>query len=81
MDIPAMRAAIVRIGFSDQAAKALLEEQGIATLVEIRLLSDDEIESLCKVIRRPGGTIAQPAAGVPYARSNPLFFLFLFFRS
>ena len=58
-----MRAAMVRIGFSEQAAQALVEEQGIATLEEIRLLSDDEIESLCKVIRLPGGTIAQPAAG------------------
>ncbi|KAI2499837.1 hypothetical protein MHU86_14654 [Fragilaria crotonensis] len=27
------------------------------TLEEIQLLSDDEIENLCKVIRRPGGTI------------------------
>ena len=58
-----MRAAMVRIGFSEQAAQALVEEQGITTLEEIRLLSDDEIESLCKVIRRPCGTIPQPAAG------------------
>ncbi|KAI2512366.1 hypothetical protein MHU86_2028 [Fragilaria crotonensis] len=61
MDIPVMRAAMVRIGFSEQAAQALVEDQGIATLEEIRLLSDDEIESLCKVIRRPGGTIPPPA--------------------
>ena len=39
-----MRAAMVRIGFSDQAAQALVEEQGITTLDEIRLLSDEEIE-------------------------------------
>ena len=59
-----MRAAMVRIvSFSEQAAQALVEEQGIATIEEIRLLSDDEIESLCKVIRRPGGTIPQPVAG------------------
>ena len=60
MDIPVMRAAMVRIAFSEQAAQALVEEQGIATLEEIRLLSDDEIETLFKVIRHPGGTIAQP---------------------
>ena len=46
MDIPVMRAAMVHIGFSDQAVQALVEEQGIATLEEIRFLSDDEIESL-----------------------------------
>ena len=62
MAIPVMRVAMVRIGFSEQAAQALVEEQGIATLDEIRLLSDNEIESLCKVIRRPGGRLP-PAAG------------------
>ena len=61
MDIPVMRAAMVCIGFSEQATQALVEEQGIATLDEIRLLSDNEIESLCKVIRRPGGTLPSPA--------------------
>jgi hypothetical protein len=75
MDIPVMRAAMVRIGFSEQAAQALgVEEQGIATLDEIRLLSDEEIESLCKVIRRPGGAIPQPAAAAgaaPIPIPNP----------
>jgi hypothetical protein len=30
------------------------------TLAKIQLLSDDEVESLCRVIRRPGGTILGP---------------------
>ena len=73
MDIPVMRAAMVRIGFSEQAAQALLvEEQGIATtLDEIRLLSDDEIESLCKVIHRPGGTLPPPAGAAAGAAQIP----------
>ena len=72
MDIPVMRAAMVRIGFSEQAAQALVEDQGLSTLEEIKLLSDDEIESLCKVIHRPGGMIPQPggAAGAA-AIHNP----------
>ena len=35
MDIPVMQAAMVRIGFSEQAAQALVEDQGISTLEEI----------------------------------------------
>ena len=73
-----MRAAMVRIGFSEQAAQALVEDQGIATLEEIRLLSDDEIESLCKVIRRPGGTIPPPngaAAGSAQVQNGSTFAL------
>ena len=56
-----MRAAMVRIGFSELAAQALVEEQDMDNLDEIGLLTDDKIESLCKVIRRPGGTIPPPA--------------------
>ena len=33
------------------------------TLAEIQLLTDDEIENLCKVVRRPGGTIPGPNPG------------------
>jgi hypothetical protein len=60
-----MRATMTRIGFTDAAAQALVEEQrriDTLGLEEIRLLTDAEIESLCKVIRRMGGTIP-PSAG------------------
>ena len=44
------RAAMVRIGFTKAAAQqALVEIQGMDTLEEIKLLTNDEIESLCKV--------------------------------
>ncbi|KAI2493979.1 hypothetical protein MHU86_20553 [Fragilaria crotonensis] len=63
MNNAVMRAVMTRIGFTEAAAQALVEEQGLDTLEEIRLLSDDEIESLIKVIRRPGGLIPAPPGG------------------
>ncbi len=66
-----MRATMTRIGFTDAAAQALVKEQGIDTLEEIRLLTDSEIKSLCKVIRRPGGTIPPPAGAGRFAANVP----------
>ena len=63
MNNAVMRQVMTRIGFSDPAAQALVDEQGMDTLDEIKLLTDDEVESLCKVIRRPGGTIPAPNVG------------------
>jgi hypothetical protein len=47
MNIPVMRTAMLdRIGFSEQAARVLVEDQqGINSLLEIRVQSDDKIES------------------------------------
>ncbi len=42
-----MRAAMTRLGFTDAAAQALVDEQGMDSLEEIRLLTNEEIESLC----------------------------------
>ena len=53
----------VRIGFTNTASQVIINEQGLDSLDEIKLLTDDEIESLCKVIRRPGGTIPGPNPG------------------
>jgi ribosomal protein S13 len=59
----AMRTMFNRIGFTVAAAQVIVDEQGMDTLDEIKLLTDDEIENLCKVIRRPGGTIPGPNLG------------------
>jgi hypothetical protein len=60
----AMRTMLQRIGFSAAASQVLVDEQGMDTLAEIhQLLTDDEIENLCKVIRRPGGTVPGPNSG------------------
>lgn len=47
MNNAVMRAAMTRLGFTDAAAQALVDEQGMDSLEEIRLLTDEEIESLC----------------------------------
>jgi hypothetical protein len=52
-----------RIGFIAAASQVLVDEQGMDTLAEIQLLTDDEIENLCKVVRQPGGTIPGPNPG------------------
>ncbi|KAI2502384.1 hypothetical protein MHU86_12041 [Fragilaria crotonensis] len=54
MEPAAVRTALVRIGFVEAAALALTEEQGLDSLDEIRILSDDDIANLCKLLRRPG---------------------------
>ncbi len=56
----AMRTMLQRIGFSATASQVLVDKQGMDTLAEIEFLSDDEVKSLCRVIRRPGGTIPGP---------------------
>jgi hypothetical protein len=59
----AMRTMLQRIGFSAAASQVLVNEQGMDTLAEIQLLTDDEIKNLCKVVRRPGGTVPGPNPG------------------
>ena len=51
----ALRSAYVRIGFSAKAALVINDAQGIDCMEELKVLTDGEIENLCKVIRRPGG--------------------------
>ena len=65
-----MRATMTRIGFTEAATQAIVDDQGIDSLDEIRLLTDEEIGSLCKVLRRPGGTIAGAGAGAAQVQ-NP----------
>jgi hypothetical protein len=55
--LAAMRTMFNRLGFTVAASQVIVDEQGLDTLDEIKLLTDDEIENLCKVLRRPGGTI------------------------
>lgn len=48
MNNAVMRAAMTRLGFTDAAAQALVvDEQGMDSLEEIRLLTNEEIEILC----------------------------------
>lgn len=73
-ELAALRTALQRIGFSDQASAAITDAQGMDSLDEFRVLTDDEVEDLCKVVRRPGGTIDNPnaaVAGQPARIPNP----------
>lgn len=74
-NLAAMRTALQRLGFSDDASRFITEQQGLDALTEFRILKDEEVESLCKVVRRPGGTIPNPAAqqqeGQPATLPNP----------
>ena len=56
--LAAIRGAFTRLGFTPQAAVALLvDEQGLDLLDEIGKLDDNSVSELCKTIRRPGGTV------------------------
>jgi len=59
----AMRQVYVCCGFTVAAAAAIFDDQGIDSLPELRILTDLEVENLCKVIRRPGGSVQNPIEG------------------
>jgi ribosomal protein S13 len=47
----ATRQALIHIGFTQAAAQAIVDEQGIDSLGEITLLKDEEITTLCKIVQ------------------------------
>jgi hypothetical protein len=51
------------MGFSVAAAQSIMDEQGLTLLDSIKVLTDQRVESLCKVIRCPGGHNANVAPG------------------
>ena len=55
MAVVALRSAYVRIVFSSEAALVITDEQGIDFMEELKILTDVDIDNLCKFIRRPGG--------------------------
>jgi hypothetical protein len=69
----ALRAALGWMGFSAAASTYIVDNQGMDTLDEFKVLNDLEVEDLCKVVCRPGGTIPIPnAASVqPPQITNP----------
>ena len=50
------------LGFSANTSGMLVDVQNIEDLSEISLLADEGVESLCKLIRRPGESILNPNA-------------------
>ena len=50
----ALQSTYAWIGFSTEAALVITDAQGIDCMEEIDILTDEEINNLCKVIRIPG---------------------------
>ena len=72
----ALRALLTRIGFSQEAAATITSNdgQGMDSLDEFSFLDNKAVETLCQVVRKPGGTIANPRArvnGQPARIPNP----------
>ena len=82
----AMRAALGRLGFSAQASTYIANDQGLDTLDEWKVLTDSEVENLCKVVRKPGGTVdddgvvPNPGHQVPLRAENNLKLACYFLR-
>ena len=64
-DVVALRAALMRLGLLAKADGFITNDQGLDTLDELKVLTNDYIEILCKVVWRPGGTVPNPNNGYP----------------
>ena len=58
-----LRDALQRIGFSQAAREAITDQaiHGYSSLEDFRVLRDDDVDEMVKTVRRPGGTIPNPA--------------------
>ena len=65
-DVVALCASLTRLGFSAKAYGVITNDQGLDTSDELKVLTNDEIESLCEVVRRPGGTNPNTNDGDPW---------------
>ena len=54
-----------------EVANEITAMQGIDTIEELRILTDDEVETLCCAIRRPGGLMPNPAFNAAALRWQP----------
>jgi hypothetical protein len=54
-DQAAMQTMFQRLGCTIAAAQAIVNDQGIDSLAELKALKDSDDATLCKVIRCPGG--------------------------
>jgi hypothetical protein len=51
------------LGIVQLDVRNALRAQGLTTVNDVTSLSEDDIEDVCKIVRRPGGTIPNPAFG------------------
>jgi hypothetical protein len=59
----AIRQVYVCCEFTVAAAAAIFDDQGIDSLPKLRILTDLEVNNLCKVIRCLGGSVQNPIEG------------------
>ena len=57
-----MRTMFGRLGFNAPGPEMLVIDQGVNRAEELSDLDDDEVETLLKLLHRPGGTIPNPNA-------------------
>ena len=63
--IVAMNSMYGRLGFTQAASTLLSGAQGMDDVTELGLLTDIEVDALCKLVRSPGGMIANPLGRGP----------------
>ena len=64
-DVSSVCAALTRLGFSAKSDGFITDDQGLDTFDELKVVTNDEIESLFKVVRRPRETAPNPNSGDP----------------
>ena len=76
-----IRTTLVRLGISVNAARFIVDEQGIDDETSLLDLTDDEIEAICKVCRKPHVIIhgVSHANGVPISFKHQTAFKILLF--
>ena len=62
--VAAMRTALTHLGFTQDVAAMITNIQGVDSIDELKFLNDNEVEGLCNNIRKPGGMMPNPDAGV-----------------
>ena len=79
-NIQALRTCYTFLGFTQATAVSIVDDQGIDSATEIGFLKYGDIEALCKAVKRPGRTVANPDAlnaGQPARIPNPGNFISL----
>ena len=79
-----LRNALQGLGFSQDAATYIVNTQGYDTPEDFALLTDDEAGNVCKITRRPGGTVnnhePNPGISVSMKAENNLKLMCYYFR-
>ena len=58
--LAAMRQMFVRVGFSDPAATIMVDSHGLIDVDILRRFDDNEVTTLCTILKKPGGRIPDP---------------------